>query len=84
MPSRIPAKNVGIMCGKITQRKICQRLAPIERAAVIRIGLMFCTPATMVTMIGKMPWLTPKAIFDGGPMPKYRMNSGRMVICGVP
>ena len=41
-------------------------------------------PAAMVTMIGKMPWLTPKAIFEAGPMPKYRMNSGRMVICGMP
>jgi hypothetical protein len=41
-------------------------------------------PATMVTMMGKMPWLTPKAIFEAGPMPKYRMNRGRMVICGVP
>jgi hypothetical protein len=38
----------------------------------------------MVTMMGKMPWLTPKAIFEAGPMPKYRMNRGRMVICGVP
>ena len=28
---------------------------------------MFCTPATTVTMIGKMPWLTPNAILDGGP-----------------
>ena len=45
---------------------------------------MFCTPAATVTMIGKMPWVTPKAIFDGGPMPNDRMNSGRMVICGMP
>jgi hypothetical protein len=56
----------------------------MERAAVIRIGLMFCTPATVVTMIGKTPWLTPNAILDAGPMPKYRMNSGRMVTWGVP
>ena len=56
----------------------------MERALVSRIGLMFCTPATMVTMMGKKPWLTPKAILEAGPMPKYRMNSGRMVTCGVP
>ena len=31
---------------------------------------MFCTPATTVTMIGKMPWVTPNAIFEAGPMPK--------------
>ena len=80
----MPAKKLGIMCGKITQRNSCQRLAPIERALVTRIGLRFCTPATMVTMIGNMPWVTPKAIFEAGPMPKNRMNSGRMVICGVP
>jgi hypothetical protein len=67
------------MCGKITQRKICQRLAP-GACEQDRLDV----PATMVTMMGKMPWLTPKAIFEAGPMPKYRMNRGRMVICGVP
>jgi hypothetical protein len=30
---------------------------------------MFCTPATMVPMMGNMPWLRPKAIFEAGPMP---------------
>ena len=58
------------MCGKITQRKICQRLAPMERALTSRIGLRFCTPATMAIVIGNMPWVTPKAIFEAGPMPK--------------
>ena len=42
----------------------------MERALVRRIGLMFCTPATIVTMTGKNPWLTPNAILEAGPMPK--------------
>ena len=84
MPSRMPAKKLGIMWGKITQRSNCQRLAPIERALVSRIGLRFCTPATTVMTMGKTPWVTPNAIFDAAPMPKNRMNSGRMVICGKP
>ena len=70
MASRMPEKKLGIMCGKITQRKMCQRLAPMDLALVSRIGLMFCTPAITVTMMGNMPWVTPKAIFDAGPMPK--------------
>jgi len=49
-----------------------------------RMALRTSRPATMVTMIGKMPWLTPKAILEAGPMPKNRMNSGRIVTCGVP
>ena len=56
----------------------------MERAPVMRIGLRFCTPATTVTTTGNTPWVTPNAIFDAAPMPKYRMNSGRIVICGMP
>ena len=70
MPSRMPAKKLGIMCGKITQRRMCQRLAPMERALVSRIGLRFCTPATTVMMIGKVPCVTPNAILEAAPMPK--------------
>ena len=70
MASRMPAKKLGIMWGNTMWRRIWYRLAPMERALVRRIGLMFCTPATMVTMMGKKPWLTPNAILEAGPMPK--------------
>ncbi len=45
-------------------------MAPIERALVSKMGFRFCTPAMIVSMIGNMPCVTPKAIFDGGPIPK--------------
>ena len=45
---------------------------------------MFCTPATIAITIGNMPWVTPKAILEGAPMPKKRMKIGRIVICGRP
>ena len=60
------------------------RLAPMERALVRRIGLIFCTPAATAIMIGNMPWLTPKAILEAAPMPNSSTKIGRIVTCGRP
>jgi hypothetical protein len=62
----MPAKTLGIMCERSPSGRSDSGL---RRALVSRIGLMFCTPTTMVPMMGNMPWLRPKAIFEAGPMP---------------
>ena len=56
----------------------------MERALTSRIGLRFCTPAATPIMIGKMPCMTPKAIFEPVPMPNSSTKIGRKVTFGVP
>ena len=69
MPSRMPVKKLGIMCGKMTQRMICQRLAPMEsRGEKDRLDVLHAGDDRDDDR--EMPWVTPKAIFDAGPMPK--------------
>jgi hypothetical protein len=58
----MPAKKLGIMCGKITQRKICQRLAPMDRGAREQDRLDVLHAGHDGYDDGKMPWLTPNAI----------------------
>src|SRR5262245_14814226 len=67
--SLIPVNKLGTICGNTTSRRICNPLAPMERALRTSFGLTACTPAMMEIAIGNTAWLKPKATFDVGPGP---------------
>src|SRR4051812_29957621 len=78
-----PLKICGSACGRLILKKVCSRLAPMERDRSIMSGSTDLKPITVDTTTGKKP--SRKALITFGKMPKpnHTTNSGAIATLGM-
>jgi hypothetical protein len=79
----MPANTGSTTEGTMTVRTVCQRVAFMDRASLRKTALTSLTPAAVLRMTGKMPWMAALAIFVSRPTPKMLNSTGKSTILGT-